>query len=184
MRNKNLITTLILISLVGTIIVSALFVRYKILVPKIDQVTAAKELALPVIKKYEHTPLKLESYRDGDAWAICYGHRPAVQGIKATPLECERLLAEDVDKSSKAVSDLVAVPLTVGQRAALISFTMSGRGRLANSDLLEYLNAGDYETAGSEILLWVHADLDRDGVKERLPGLVARRAKEKALWDL
>jgi lysozyme len=64
-----------------------------------------------------------------------------------------------------------------GQYDALVSFTYNeGAGRLQSSTLLKVLNAGDYAGAAGQFGVWVCGG----GVK--LPGLVARREAEAALF--
>jgi lysozyme len=72
---------------------------------------------------------------------------------------------------------LVTAPLSDGQFAALASFAFNlGGGNLAKSTLLKKLNAGDYAGAAEEFGRWVKSG------GQTLPGLVARRAAETALF--
>jgi len=49
------------------------------------------------------------------------------------------------DRAEHAVEHLVAVPLTQGQYASMVSFTFNeGAGRLQSSTLLKVLNAKEY----------------------------------------
>ena len=111
---------------------------------------------------------------------IGYGHR--VTAVSAYPEgigepEAARLLADDVRTAEQAVQRLVRVPLAPGQFDALVSFTFNlGARRLAASTLLADLNAGRYNAAAEQLLLWDHA-----GTRE-LPGLRARREAEFQLW--
>jgi lysozyme len=87
------------------------------------------------------------------------------------------LLLEDVAYAEHAVAHLVTVPLTQGRYDALVSFTYNeGAGRLQTSTLLKKLNAGNYAGAAGQFSVWVYGG----GVK--LPGLIARRAAERALF--
>lgn len=83
----------------------------------------------------------------------------------------------DVAAAEAAVKRLVRVPLTEGQRVALVSFTYNlGEGALASSTLLRLLNAKRYGDAGREFARW-----NRQKGRE-LPGLTKRRAAETALF--
>jgi lysozyme len=75
------------------------------------------------------------------------------------------------------VSAAVTVPLNDNEFGALTSFTFNlGIGNLKSSTLLKKLNAGDRAGAADEFGKWVNA-----GGKP-LPGLVKRRAAERALF--
>jgi lysozyme len=78
--------------------------------------------------------------------------------------------AADVDR-------LVKVPLSVGERGALISFAFNfGAGALAKSTLLKKLNAGDRAGAAAEFARW-----NKQG-SSILEGLTRRRAAEAAMF--
>jgi len=84
----------------------------------------------------------------------------------------------DVAVAEASVQRLVKVPLSQGQFDALVDFVFNlGAGRLASSTLLRDLNAGQYEAAGQQLLLWDHSG----GVE--VEGLKARREAELALWN-
>lgn len=86
-------------------------------------------------------------------------------------------LAHDIRDAEAAVRLHVQVPLTEGQRVALVSFVYNvGAGAFSRSTLLRLLNRGDYGGAEDQLHAWVLAK----GVK--LPGLVRRRAAEAALF--
>lgn len=91
--------------------------------------------------------------------------------------QAEQLLIADVATACGAVEHLVHVPLTQSQYDALVDFCFNlGRGRLAASTLLRELNAGNYDAARCQLLLW-----DRAG-GHALPALQARRRAEFDLW--
>jgi lysozyme len=76
-----------------------------------------------------------------------------------------------------SVDRLCPVPLSEGQRAALIDFAFNlGAGNLQASTLRKMTNRGDMEGAAREFPKWVYAG----GVK--LPGLVRRRAAEAEIF--
>src|SRR3546814_2929681 len=69
-------------------------------------------------------------------------------------------------------SDLV--PLTLRQRAALISFTYNvGQSNLKSSTLAKEFNQKQYEAGCNELLRWVYAG------KKKLKGLEKRRELER-----
>lgn len=98
-----------------------------------------------------------------------------VKGL--TESEATELLCKDMEKFEARVLDLVTVPITQNQYDALLSLVFNiGAGAFEKSTLLKKLNAGDYEGAANEFTRWT-----RGGGKV-LPGLVKRRAAEKALF--
>lgn len=80
-----------------------------------------------------------------------------------------------VQKCLDHVNELVTVPLTAGQQAALTSFQYN-TGALAGHTLLKLLNQGDYKGAAAQLLLWDHQD------GQVIQGLYFRREKEQALF--
>ncbi|MFZ5585010.1 MAG: lysozyme [Thermodesulfobacteriota bacterium] len=111
---------------------------------------------------------------------IGYGHRIKPGEVFREPIgeaQAEELLRADLAQAAAAVERLVGVPLDDGQFAALASFVFNlGAGNLAQSTLLKKLNAGDYAGAAEEFGRWVKSG------GQTLPGLVARRAAEAALF--
>jgi lysozyme len=97
--------------------------------------------------------------------------------------QAEAYLANDCEDLSKDVERLVKVSLNQNQKDALISFCYNlGVGAFTRSTLLKKLNQGDYQGAAAEFPRWDKAIVD--GVKQSLPGLVRRRAEEKALFEM
>jgi lysozyme len=111
---------------------------------------------------------------------IGYGHRllnpdSFPNGIDEP--QATNLLLCDVRDAEQAVARLVKVPLTQGQYDALVDFVYNlGSGRLASSTLLKFLNAGNYDAAVEQLLLWDHAG------NQEIAGLQARREAEAELW--
>lgn len=131
-----------------------------------------------LIKHFEGC--RLTAYADSvGVWTIGYGHTKGVtRGQTITEAEADDLLRQDVAVAESGVRRNVKVPLTQGQFDALVSFVFNlGSEQLAESTLLRKLNASRYEEASAEFSRWVHAG----GVE--LPGLVKRRAAERALFD-
>ena len=150
--------------------------------------------ALDLARHFEG--LSRTAYRcPAGVWTIGYGHTQAVTaGDTMTTDQAERLLASDLAEAAAVVDGAVTVPLTDGQRAALIDFVFNigpGRARKGKdpgkdgfvrlrsgkpSTLLRKLNAGDAEGAAAEFAAWVYGG---GGV---LPGLVRRRRAEELLF--
>ena len=123
--------------------------------------------------------LRLKAYQDSvGVWTIGYGHTKGVaEGLEINEADARDLLLEDVKSSEDCVTDNVQVALTQGQYDALVSFVFNlGCGAFHGSTLLHELNAGNYKAAAEQFGRWVHAG------SEVLPGLVTRRANEKALF--
>lgn len=124
--------------------------------------------------------LRLQAYRDsGGKPTIGYGHTAGVKmGQTITEAEAEQLLVDDLDDAADGVRRLVTVSLKQGQFDALCDFVFNlGAGRLMGSTLLRVLNRGDYGAAAVQFKFWVM------GGGEVLPGLVKRRAAERALFE-
>ena len=133
---------------------------------------------LQLIKESEG--LRLSAYRDCvGVWTIGYGHTAGVPaGMTCDEATAAAWLREDVAGAEAAVHRLATVPLRQGQFDALVSFTFNlGQGALASSTLLRKLNAGDCAGAAAEFPKWCHAG------REVPPGLVTRRARERALFE-
>lgn len=89
--------------------------------------------------------------------------------------QADELFAYWVQKCLGHVNELVTVPLTLAQQAALTSFQYN-TGALAGHTLLKLLNQGDYKGAAAQLLLWDHQD------GQVIQGLYFRREKEQALF--
>lgn len=130
---------------------------------------------LDLIKEFEG--LRLEACRcPGAWWIIGYGHTANVRpGDVITEKQAEDVLRTDLEPCAFDVEELVKVPLTDDQFAALVSFTFNrGYGALKYSSLLRRLNACDYGAVPRELQRWSNH-------KTRV-GLVHRRQAEAALW--
>lgn len=134
---------------------------------------------LELMKRFEG--FRNHQYTDVAGFAtIGYGHRivppEAFPGGVSEP-QATALLAGDVSAAERAVSRMVKVALTQGQFDALVDFCFNlGAGRLQSSTLLRCLNAGRYDAAAEQLLLW-----DLVGGEQNL-GLKARRHAEFRLW--
>lgn len=137
------------------------------------------EAGLALIREFEG--LRLIAYNDINGnGTIGYGHKilpgeKFPQGISKS--EAELMLQADAAQAASEMMALVKVDLTQGQFDALTDFVYNeGSGRLAKSTLLRDLNAGDYDEARQQLLVW-----DIAGGKVQ-PGLQARREAEFKLW--
>jgi len=128
--------------------------------------------------------LEIEAYPDpgnrvtGEPWTIGYGHTRGVRrGDTCTEEQATEWLREDLHDAEAAVRRLVDVHLTQGQFDALTSFVFNvGAGAFGSSTLLRLLNAGDAAGAADQFKRW------NRGADGPLPGLVTRRAAERALF--
>ena len=137
--------------------------------------------AYALIKEFEG--LRLHAYQDSaGVWTIGWGHTGDVRrGQSITVHQAEALLALDIGIAAAAVNRHVDAPLSQGMFDALVSFTFNlGERRLAESTLLKKLNLRDYTAAAREFAKWVKATIG--GKKVTLPGLVRRRAAERAMF--
>lgn len=140
------------------------------------------QAAVDLVKHFEG--LYLNAYRcPAGVATIGYGHTAGVQmGQTITQAQADEFLQQDLTSAAASVDRLVTVPLNDDQRGALASFVFNlGAGSLSSSTLLKKLNAKDYEGAAAEFGKWVYCTVG--GVKKQLPGLVARRAAESALFQ-
>lgn len=133
---------------------------------------------LTLIKQWEGC--RLTAYKDvAGVWTIGYGSTGAHvrAGMTISQAEADALLVADLARFERAVEQLVKVPLSDGQFAALVSFAFNvGEGALQKSTLLKKLNAGNYDAVPGELAKWVNAG------GKKVQGLVNRRAAEAGLW--
>ena len=139
---------------------------------------AYSQKGLALTKSFEG--LRLTAYQDSvGVWTIGYGHTGPDVHPHLTIIEqqAEKLLLNDIASAVAAVNRLVTVMVTQNQFDALVDFVFNlGAGRFAGSTLLRELNAGNHAVAASHFSQWVHAG------EQILPGLVARRNAEQALF--
>lgn len=129
----------------------------------------------------KHEGLVLTPYQDAvGVWTIGYGHTGAefAQGGKPiTKAKATELLKQDLKEAENAVNSLVKVPLSQPAFDSLSSLVFNiGIGAFRKSTLLKKLNEGDYLGAADEFPKW------RKGGGKVLPGLVRRRADERAMF--
>ena len=124
----------------------------------------------------------LTAYRDPAGVVTAgYGHvGPDVKlGQTYTKEQALAWRAADMARAAAFVEAHVKVPLTDNEFSALSELTFNiGVGNFLGSTLLRLLNRSKYSAFPAQIMRWTKA-----GGKV-LPGLVARREKEVALWNL
>lgn len=111
------------------------------------------------------------STRDTDGKAITMNHSPV------TEQQATSLMLATLTTYEDAVNRYVTVPLTQNQFDALVDFAYNcGAQNLRTSTLLKKLNAGDYDGAAEQFLVWFY------GGGKKLNGLVKRRMAERSLF--
>lgn len=125
--------------------------------------------------------LRLTAYKDQSGiWTIGYGHiGPDVHaGLTITEAQADALLVSDIAHAAACVSRAVTTSISQCRFDALVDFVFNlGCGRLHNSTLLRHVNAGEFDLAAAQFLLWDHVN----GAIVR--GLLARRKAEMALFQ-
>lgn len=155
------------------------------LVAPAPRVPAPSKAALALIKAHEGLRLKAYVCPAGK-WTVGYGQTgPSIgRGTVWSAAQAEAALAACVAQIHTELQSLVQVPLTQGQVDALVSFVYNfGATALATSTLLKHLNAGAYAAAAAEFPKWVKSKNPKTKTKEVLPGLVTRRAAERAMFE-
>lgn len=113
----------------------------------------------------------------------CWGHTGSdvVPGQTKTRDECEAILGRDIVSHYQGVRACVKVPMNVNQMDAVVSFTFNvGVSKFCKSTMARKLNSRDYVGAADEFPKWKYGVVN--GRTTVLPGLVTRRAQERALF--
>jgi lysozyme len=125
--------------------------------------------------------LRLIAYQDQvGVWTIGYGHtgREVHGGLVITEAQADVLLHSDVAGAVACVNRAVTAEISQCQFDALVDFVFNlGCGRLLGSTLLRHVNAGEFNLAAPQFLLWDHAG----GVV--VQGLLLRRQAETVLFQ-
>jgi lysozyme len=101
--------------------------------------------------------------------------------LRISPATADNLLERDTSQTALFLRSVTPVALNQNQFDALVSFIFNiGQGAYAESTLRKKLRAGNYDGAAAELLRWVYGTVDKKKVV--LPGLVARRKAERALF--
>ena len=137
--------------------------------------------AINLIKEFES--LRLDAYLcPAGVWTIGWGHTDGVrEGLRITAELAEEFLRRDVEEVDQGLAKLIHAPLTQGQHDALVSLCFNLRGGAQRLPaiaprLVAKIHQGDFAGAANELL-----DIDRAN-GQVLPGLVRRRAAERALF--
>jgi lysozyme len=159
------------------------------------------QAAIDLVKSFEGIPdgnpatVNIDPYLDPvSIWTIGWGHAIRYGGrfLKGeadraqmhalypdgiTLAQAETLLHADLMDTGRDVSTMLAVQVNDNEFGALASFAFNlGIGNLRSSTLIKALNANNRAVAADQFLRWVRAD------GKVLPGLVKRRAAERALF--
>ena len=140
------------------------------------------QAGLDLIKEFEG--FRTNAYLcPANVWTVGYGATYYEDRTKIKPGDVvskqrgEELLKNTVKDFENAVTQLVKVPLTPNQFAALVSFAFNvGVGAFSKSTLLKVLNQNNYDQAANELLRW------NKGGGRVLPGLTRRREAERKLF--
>lgn len=112
-------------------------------------------------------------------WTIGYGHLCDPKHPPITEAEAEVYLSRDLQTALAVTLRYcpVLATETEGRLAAIVDFTFNlGAGRLQTSTLRRRINQRDWANVAPELHRWVY------GGGRVLPGLVARRVAESALF--
>lgn len=140
---------------------------------------AAAALLISVVPKFEGTVFVAAPDPIGIVTA-CMGDTKNVKlGQRFTPQECEQRLeqrlaehAQDVDRCTPLAA------MTWYQRVAFVDFAYNvGATAYCGSTMAKKVRAGDYAGACAELSRWTYAG------GRQLPGLVKRRATERAICE-
>lgn len=140
------------------------------------------QTGIDLIKSFEGCSLKAYLC-PGDTWTIGWGNtgkvngKPIAAGMTITQKEADDLFLRSLKTYEDAVNKYVKTLMNQNQFDALVSFAYNcGPGALQKSNLLKYLNKGDYVKAANEFQLWNKSN------GKVLAGLTRRRAAEKTLF--
>ena len=138
--------------------------------------TGVLALALPVVAMWEG--LSLTPYRDPvGILTVCYGET-AGEMREFTPAECKVKLQESLAAHGAAISECLPAGLPEHVQAASLSFAYNvGASAFCGSTMRRKLADGDLLSACAELDRWVYAK------GQKLPGLVKRRAAERAMCE-
>lgn len=122
--------------------------------------------------------LRTVAYRDPIGIpTICFGETRGVQmGDTATVAECRTMLGDRLVEFSTGVDRCLTAPVPDKSYTAFVSLAYNiGVGAFCRSTLVRLANAGKLVEACNQLSVWTRAG------GFTLPGLVARREKERAL---
>lgn len=137
------------------------------------------EAGIALIKEFEGCHLTAYLCPAG-VWTIGYGHTQGVhKGQHITQDQADAFLHDDLSTFEQEVSRLLgSAPTTQNRFDAMVSLTYNiGGGAFARSSVLRLHKAGHYDQAAEAFIMWTRAG------HRVLPGLVRRRAAERALYE-
>ena len=130
--------------------------------------------------------MELNAYKcPAGVWTIGVGHTgdvdgiPVKKGMLITQAQAKSLLRDDLGKVERYINrQSFAESLTQGMFDALVSFIFNvGTGAFQTSTMRRCLCTGDFSGAAAQFGRWIYGTVN--GKKEKLPGLVARRERER-----
>lgn len=145
---------------------------------------AAIALAVAVIQPFEGK--RNVAYLDPSSIPTsCWGHTGAdvVVGRRYSDAECERLLTADVRAHAAPLEACITGPVTAGTFGAMVSFAYNAGPGVVCSKFAPLINAGNSAAACAKLSQYVYSRDRRTGRMVRLPGLISRRAAERALCE-
>jgi lysozyme len=133
-------------------------------------------LATPVVMHFEG--LSTTPYRDPvGILTVCYGETHVAMR-PYTPAECQDMLAKSLAEHWLKVAHCVPADAPDRVKAAAASFAYNvGPAAFCGSTMSRKLLARDYAGGCAELSRWTYAG------GQQLPGLVTRRAAERALCE-
>jgi lysozyme len=87
-----------------------------------------------------------------------------------------KLMMLTANRFATRLSSFIRVPVTQNQFDAILSLVYNAGAIIYKSTLIRKLNSGNYAGAANEFSKWTHVNGKVD------PGLVSRRARERALF--
>lgn len=140
---------------------------------------AAVALAIPLIIAFEG--MVPRGYLDPVGIATsCVGHvgPDVVVGRRYSPEECRSQLAHDLERTAAGIAPCLPARTPQPVQAAMVSFAFNvGPQAFCRSGVARSLQHGDIRGACAGLSRWVYAR------GRQLPGLVRRRAAERALCE-
>lgn len=104
--------------------------------------------------------LRQEAYRDViGVWTVCYGKTTQVApGDHYSKAECDQMLAAEILSYEAELDQCLTVPVPLGMKIALVSWTYNvGAKAACQSTLLSLANSGDLAGACNELKRWNRA---------------------------
>ncbi|WP_343639043.1 lysozyme [Roseateles sp.] len=137
---------------------------------------AVLALAAPVVMTFEG--LRTDPYRDPvGILTVCYGETHAPMR-RYSPAECQDMLAASLAQHWQQIAACVPADAPDRVKAASASFAYNvGPAAFCGSSMSRKLLARDYAGGCAELSRWTYAG------GQQLPGLVKRRAAERALCE-